>query len=233
MNNIEQFSVFCDNELRLYDKLTVQKRQDPNDVFYKSLPICIIDAVFSIGVKYRSVEKAVEHFIKYFNLNIPRNYPVTQEYTIECFIKNMNSFSSFQEAADKGFNNRQRTSSRNGILKAEACYLVAKVFQNHGINTLDDFNTYSNKTDLDRDICNVKGQTSGVMLKYLYMLAGDLHTVKPDRHLISFIQKGLGVASVSYDEAQTIAEETVKLLKLKYPNLTERFLDVLIWEYMR
>lgn len=233
MYNISKFAAFCEHELRLYDQLIVQDRKDPNDVFYKSLPICIIDAVFSIGVNYRSVEKSIEHFIKYFNLNIAREYPIGQEYTIEDFINHINAFSSFQEAADKCFNNHQRTSTHKGILKAEACYLVAKVCQKRGINTLDDFRTYPNKAELDNDICNVKGQGSGIMLKYLYMLAGDSHTIKPDRHLLNFIKKGLGVVSVSHNEAQTIIEETVKLLKPNYPKLTERFLDVIIWEYMR
>jgi hypothetical protein len=36
-----------------------------------------------------------------------------------------------------------------------------------------------------------------------------------------------------HPEIKMIMEETVKELKVRYPQLTERFLDVLIWDYMR
>ena len=230
------FISYCETELNLYDKLVVQKLTDPNETFYKSLPICIIDAVFSIGVKYQSVEKAEQTFIKHFNLNISRTLPLVSEYTINDFIKDMDTFASYEDAAKIGFNNRQRTSSRNGILKAEACYLVAKVFKNHNINTLDDFNNFSNKSELDADILNVKGQSSGIMLKYFYMLAGKENEVKPDRHMVNFMKKvfpHLTISAKDHPEIKMIMEETVRELKVKYPQLTERFLDVLIWDHMR
>ena len=234
--NIYEFAAFCETELDLHDKLVVKKLTDPNKTFYKSLPVCIIDAVFSIGVKYQHVEKAEKAFFDYFDLSISRTYPIVNEYTINDFINDMDTFNSFEEAAKFGFNNRQRTSSRNGILKAEACYLVAKVFQNHNINTLEDFNNYSNKSELDADILKVKGQSSGIMLKYFYMLAGKENEVKPDRHMVNFMKKvfpHLTISTKDHPEIKMIMEETVKELKVRYPQLTERFLDVLIWDYMR
>ena len=72
---ISKFISYCEAELDLHDKLIVQKLTDPNETFYKSLPICIIDAVFSIGVKYQSVEKAEKHLlsilISIFRKSIP------------------------------------------------------------------------------------------------------------------------------------------------------------------
>ena len=49
------FAVHCESVLNLHERLTVQKKTDPNEDFYKSLPMCIIDAVFSMGVKYQNV----------------------------------------------------------------------------------------------------------------------------------------------------------------------------------
>ena len=81
--NISNFVAYCEKELELYNKLVVKKVTDPNETFYKSLPLCIIDAVFSIGVKYTSVMKAEENFISCFNHNIDRTYPLkNKEYTI-------------------------------------------------------------------------------------------------------------------------------------------------------
>lgn len=236
IDNISKFVAYCETELDLHDMLVVKKRTDPNEVFYKSLPICIIDAVFSIGVKYKSVENAEKAFIDYFNLDISREYPIVNEYTINDFIRDMDSFDSFEEAAKTGFNNMQRTSSVNGILKAEACYHVAEVFKKHNINTLDDFNKYVNKDALDADILNVRGQSSGIMLKYLYMLAGNANEVKPDRHMVNFMKKvfpNLTMSARDHALIKEIITETVSELHLKYPQLTERFLDLLIWEHMR
>ena len=236
MNNLTNFISICETELDLYQKLVVDKKTDPNLTFYKSLPLCIIDAVFSIGVKYTSVMKAEDNFISYFKLNIPRTHPMNNEYTIDKFISDMDSIDSFKKAATDVFKNSHRTSSRNGILKAEACYLVAKVFQKHKINTLDNFNNYTNKPALDTDILNVKGQQSGIMLKYLYMLAGDSNLIKPDRHMVRFINKefpNLTMDAKDHAAIKNIIEQTVSVLSVKYPNLTPRFLDYLIWEYMK
>lgn len=236
MNNITNFISICETELNLYQQLVVEKKNDPNLTFYKSLPLCIVDAVFSIGVKYTSVMRAEENFINYFKLNIPRTYPVKNEYTIDKFISDMNNVGSFEKVATDVFKNSQRTSSKNGILKAEACYLVAKVFQKHKINTLADFNNYTNKSALDAEILKVKGQHSGIMLKYLYMLSGDSTLIKPDRHMVRFINKEFPNLTMDARDHQTIKdiiEQTVSVLSVKYTNLTPRFLDYLIWEYMK
>ena len=50
--DISKFVTYCENTLDLHQKLIVNKETDPNETFYKSLPLCIIDAVFSIGIKY-------------------------------------------------------------------------------------------------------------------------------------------------------------------------------------
>ena len=234
-NRIFDFVNYCEAELELHEKLIVQGKKDPNETFYKSLPICIMDAVFSIGVNYKSVEKATNTFMKHFNLKIPRTYPVDNEYTICDFLQDMDTFASFEEAAKMGFNNRQRTSSVNGILKAEACYRVAEVFKKHDINTLAEFNAYQNKPALDADILKVKGQSSGIMLKYLYMLAGKADEVKPDRHMVNFMRQvfpELTMATKDHNEIKKIMQETVSALKPKYPQLTARFLDYLVWEHM-
>lgn len=233
---ISTFADYCEAELALHQQLIVKERKDPNETFYKSLPICIIDAVFSIGVNYQSVERATSAFMRHFGLNISRTKPADDEYTIGNFIRDMDTFSSFEEAAGVGFSNRQRTSSVNGILKAEACYRVAQVFQKHGIDTLEDFNTYTNQPALDADILQVKGQGSGIMLKYLYMLAGKADEVKPDRHMVNFMKRifpELTMAAKDHGQIKKIMEETVLALKPKYPQLTARFLDYLVWEHMR
>ena len=61
------------------------------------------------------------------------------EHTIKEFIENVESFNNIEEFTDVVLKNHQRTSSRNGILKSEAVYELAKTFQKYNINTLADF----------------------------------------------------------------------------------------------
>ena len=217
----------CRTDLELNTK-------DPNLTFPKSLPICVLEAVFSMGVRNTSSHNAFTRYMDYYNLKYDSSTgKVTPEHTISNFIENLEAFSSFDEVAKDVLKNSQRTSSRNGILKAKAAYEVAKTLKEHSIETINDFNqkAYSDSS-LNDDICNVKGQSSGIMLKYLYMLAGDSSQAKPDRMLKRYIENIIPTAC-SDDDVQKIMTEAVKTLKLEYPDLTVRLLDFLIWDYQR
>ena len=203
----------------------LKDRDDPFKDFYKSLPICILDAVFSIGV--------VNSYIGTFDLTISRTQADATEHTIRNFLANVAKYDTIEDFSKNVLHNMQRTSSRSGILKAEACREIALVCQKHGINTLRDFNDYTDKTTLDKDIKSVRGQRSGIMLKYLYMLTGDENRVKPDRHIVRFIKETCTLQKLTDDDAQAIMVRTVEMLKPEYPNITVRFLDSLIWETQR
>ena len=207
--------------------------EDPFKTFYKSLPICILDAVFSIGVRYSSVINVVKNYMCTFGLSISKTKADSNEHTINDFLANIAKYDTIEAFSKDALHNMQRTSSRNGILKAEACKEVALVCQKRGINTLHDFNEYVDKSGLDKDIKAVRGQSSGIMLKYLYMLAGDESRVKPDRHVIRFIKETCDVQKLSDDDVQAIMTGAVERLRPRYPKITVRYLDNLIWEYQR
>ena len=40
--------------------------------FYQSLPLCVIDAVYSIGVRYSATEATVGRFCEHFKLTLSR-----------------------------------------------------------------------------------------------------------------------------------------------------------------
>ena len=130
----------------------LKKNGDPFKDFYKSLPICILDAVFSIGVRYTSVVNVVNSYIGTFDLTISRTQADATEHTIRDFLANVAKYDTIEDFSKNVLHNMQRTSSRNGILKAEACLEIALVCQKHGINTLRDFNDYTDKAALDKDI---------------------------------------------------------------------------------
>ena len=61
------------------------------------------------------------------------------------------------------------------------------------------------------------------------MLAGDPNRCKPDVHIHRSIKDAFGF-DVSNDDCQIIFSQAVDLLKSKYPNLTVRLLDNIVWE---
>ena len=201
--------------------------------YYSSLPLCVIDAVFSIGVKYTSTENTVHRYCKYFNIERYRDKTssIYKDYqNISQMIENMESLGvSF--CTENIFCNRQRTSPTNGILKAEAVLLFAKVLKKYGIETLNDLQQKGLPSEAEIEIKKIPGQKSGLALQYFYMLAGDDSLAKPDRHILRFINKFTGL-SPSAEDAQNLLSKTVEHLNPKYPNITVRLLDYTIWDYM-
>lgn len=80
-----------------------------------------------------------------------------------------------------------------------------------------------------KKIKRVKGQSSGIMIDYLFMLAGDENKFKPDRHLLSFISDTLE----DNNGTSELIESAYQILQEKHPDLTVRQLDYLIWNFQR
>lgn len=214
----------CDN---LFD-LTKARLSDA--YYYSELPLCVIDAVFSIGVTYTSTQNTVLRYCDIFNLS-PYNYrraTITPIHTISDFISNMEA-AGIPESATTIFQNHQRTSSRNGILKAEAVYRFAKILQQNGIETFSDLNAVNDFSVICNCVKQIPGQKSGLSWQYFLMLSGDDSLAKPDRHVLRFIERHLGFRP-SISEAQHLLTDTVKILSATYPNITVRLLDYTIWD---
>lgn len=208
----------------------------PDEYFYQSLPLCIIDAVYSIGVRYSQVQNVVDRYCSYFNLKKTRDDrnslpPIdSQESTID-FLNRMQDISVDKFTSDI-FQNRQRTSTNRGILKAEAIYRFANVLKNYGVNYLQDVPAVIQNIDLENDIKQVPGQRSGISLRYFFMLSGSENFIKPDRMIQRFLESVLQ-RPVRIIESQNLLSEAAEELKLDYPTITPRLLDYLIWNYQR
>ncbi len=130
------------------------------------------------------------------------------------------------------FRNRQRTSPRNGILKAEGSYLFAGVLREHGIEYLQDIEKVLDSRELEKAILAIPGQTSGISLQYFFMLSGSDDLIKPDRMILAFLKSVLG-SPIRATEAQQLLAESAAQLRNTYPHLTPRLLDHEIWKYQR
>lgn len=200
--------------------------------WYDSLALCLIDAVFSIGVKYASTKNVVKHYCDYYGLNMynMNRGNAVGEHTITELITNLEA-KGIEKSADEVFCNHQRTSTRNGILKAEAVLIIAHILRQDGIDNFRDLRNKGISFEAEQRILAVPGQKSGLALSYFYMLSGDDSLAKPDRHVIRFLTQHLGYAP-SIREAQKILTDAVIILKSNHPHITVRILDYAIWEYM-
>jgi hypothetical protein len=206
------------------------------EYFYQSLPLCIIDSVFSIGVRYESTRKVVINYCDHFNLKRIRTtgeqYPdINEQESIDEFIKKIETI-GIEAFTQDIFKNKQRTSTRNGILKTEAVYKFAKELQKHDVHYLQNIEKIVLNEQFEKAIKSIPGQTSGISLAYFFMLAGSDNLIKPDRMILRFLENTIH-RTVTLQQAQELLEETVKLLKEEYPTLSPRLLDHEIWKAVR
>jgi hypothetical protein len=197
---------------------------------YANLPLCIIDCVFSIGVRYEAVRNTIRRFCDYTRVNgrVPgasANYTVTD-------LVGIYQNKPLEDVVSEVYKNRQRTSSRGGILKAEAVFQVAEVLLALDVNSLADFESVAGTPQFEAAFLKIPGQRSGVSLRYFYMLTGSVDHIKPDRMILRFIQSALG-RTATLDESHQLLLESCRILEVQYPELNPRTLDHQIWLFQR
>ena len=217
----------------LESQFDLDKIELPKEYFYSCLPLCLLDAIYSIGVTYTSTYNVVIKYCKKYNIQQYRQSdafpPADKQHTISQLIENIEE-TGVLDFARYVVENEQRTSSKNGILKSEAVLNCAKIMQKNGIETLQDFTEKFNES-IAKKYQTVKGQGSGIYLAYLKMLCGDSSLLKPDRHIIRFLN-GFFSREVKPVEAQKMIAEAAEYLKKKHRNINVRSIDYQIWAHM-
>lgn len=202
---------------------------------YASLPLCVIDSVYSIGVRYEGVRNVLERYCAF--AGVPKLSPTrtvpprAQQQSIAAFLQLALAFDA-ERLAVEVFGNRQRTSVRSGILKAEAVVRFAGVLTQHRIDCLQDVLEAHDLDGVERGVRAIPGQSSGLSWRYFLMLAGREDLVKPDRMILRFLERTLR-RPVGPDEAQLLLRATADALCREFPGLTARTLDNLIWNAER
>lgn len=214
--------------------LDLESVRTSDEYGYSSLPLCVIDAVFSIGVNYASTRNTIDRFCEYFHVSktsaiTPPN--ISGQLSISKFLQ-INSEQGIEGMARNVYQNLQRTSSRNGILKAEAVARFSEVLMQFEVNYLQDVEKVLGNHNFESAITKIPGQRSGISLRYFYMLAGAENYVKPDRMVMRFLKSVLG-RFPSMDESQRMIVGACEILSKDYPELNPRALDHQIWLYQQ
>ena len=192
---------------------------------YQSAPLCALDSVFSIGVRYESVVNVVRSFLNYMG-NLPMDTTISTSEVLDR-IGNMPG----DELAL--VLNRQRTSTRgNSILKAEAFLRFLRVMQAFQIESCEDVRNSIDNLDFHNQIKAIPGQRSGLTLDYIYILARVENYVKVDRHITRFTQEATGDNDLTKDEViQIIRSAAAVMSENQHPGMNARWLDHIIWTY--
>jgi hypothetical protein len=230
--NIERIARNIKNDIDLADASL------SDSYFYNSLTLCVIDSVFSIGVRYTSVINTVDNYVKFFDLKkyrsrVPSKYPAFKEQDcLSDLIKNIDEL-SIDFFTKNVFKNRNRTSAINGILKTEATYNFAKALYKNSINSFDDIEKlYRNSESIKSEVGEIPGQKSGISFDYFLMLSGNTNLIKADRWIKSYLERATGL-KLTEGELLHILTDVTGHLKSEYKNLTPRLLDHEIWKFER
>lgn len=193
------------------------------DGYPDSLALCIVDSIWSIGVNYdRNVVPVLN---KYKALSVSSGRSGRDDGPAELveMIVSLGGPDKFAEEVGS----RHRTSSNNGILKADAVLRAATLFVEKRVATTAEVAV--RWTELKPGWHGIPGQRSGVSWKYLLMLAG-VDGVKPDRMIHAYLSGALGFA-VSNDEAVEILTKVRQSWPEPRPTLLQ--LDHAIWKHQR
>ena len=211
--------------------------------YYQSLPLAVIDAVFSIGVRYESVVNAVHCFAGRAGWRIYRPhgspYPeVNEQRTMSEFLAEFTKLTP-SEHPSTIFGNRSfaNPASAKPIPKAELVRQVAAVLVSLGIERFVDFQSFPEPRALDEALCTLPAMSSGVIVSYIRMLCGSETDVKPDRHIHAFIRAASGNATLLLTNSEVSSLMKAAALALASEqglnHLTPRMLDHAVWNLQR
>lgn len=134
--------------------------------------------------------------------------------------------------AELVYKNRHRTSTRGGILKADALLRFAQALRSFGVEYLQDVPPVAQSKPFESAVRSIPGQRSGISLQYFWMLAGSEAFVKPDRMVVRFLESALA-RPVGIAEAVGLMRQASSQLNTEFPNMNPRLLDHEVWKYQR
>jgi hypothetical protein len=194
----------------------------PAATTYGSLVLAVIDSLWSIGVRYTGVRNVIARY-RAFRSRDGANADQDTPADLADVIDRAGGPEAFAEIVA----NRQRTSSRGGILKAEAVSFATDVLIDAGIMTPAHLASATPEQLMEIRECwtAIRGQGSGLSWDYFLMLTGR-PGVKADRMVRRFVADALrcGEQDISQADGHKLVTEAAGLLGLSVSQL-----DFAIW----
>lgn len=193
----------------------------PPEGYPDGLGLCIIDAVWSMGVRYGGVRRVVRRY-RALRAEEGADPDVDGAQDLVVAIERTGGPDCFSAVMD----NRHRTSTRNGILKAEAVLLCARALVAAGVESAVDLRgaVEPMTSAAERAWRAVPGQGSGISWRYVRLLAG-VQEVKPDRMITRFVARAIGRTPTPTEAAALVTAVAAGL------NVDLRGLDHRIWRF--
>jgi hypothetical protein len=191
------------------------------DGYHQSVGLSILDSIWSMGVNYH--KHVVPVVCRYRAFRIGEGADPEKD-SADDLVSVFDRVGGVEGFINRIAENRQRTSTVSGILKADAVLLAAQGIQKLGLATPAD--VVRSQDAVEAFWLTIKGQGSGISFGYFMMLLGQ-EGIKPDRMIIRFLEKALD-RKISPDEARELLAEVARKL-----NLSQIQLDHAIWNYQR
>lgn len=193
----------------------------------EGLGLAVLESVWSIGVRAEGVANVIARYAaarEQEGGNAARDTPAD----LAACIERTGGGDAFAER----MHNRQRTSTRGGILKAEAVRLEARMLaEEHVLHPADLLTADDARLDeLATRWATVPGQGSLVSWRALLMGVGRSE-VKPDRMIRRFLADALqrrNAGAVGVEEARVLVHRAAEQL-----GVDPRALDFAIWSHQR
>jgi hypothetical protein len=221
-------------------KVDLAKTATEQTRYWASLPLCVIDSVWSIQAKYETqVLPLIDRFCRSHNPQWDGQDHARRSGsgpTIKEFVDILDNRLAQGATYDTLFSNRQRTSSWGGILKAEAVHRFAKALLDSGINRYSDVKRQRKLAEAEHRIISIPGQRSGLTFTYFLMLSGETNYVKGDTHIRRFVSDALSIDQhrlVDQNQAAMLLTQAATRLAIDNPGLTPLKLDFAVWNYQR
>lgn len=192
------------------------------DGYPNSLALCVLDAIWSMGVNYdEHVLPVLDRYRRHrANSGGDASQDSVDDLRIAIVHFGPERFSS------EIVKNKQRTSTRSGILKSDAVLRATTLFCKTSVFTCSDFKSRQDEVYLGW--LAIPGQKSGISWHYLRILAGE-PDIKPDRMITRFVSRAIA-RLVSPAEAITLLVTAHREMELASDLRT---LDYAIWSHQR
>lgn len=189
------------------------------DGYPDSLALCIIDSIYSTGSNYQSVVNVINKY----------KTDLGSRDSASDLLAAIRQAGGPEEWASNVVCNSKPAHTRKGApLKASVIYEAAQMLLRNRIDTVQDLVDFlkddEQKASLQRQWKGLPSQRSGITYNYFILLAGQ-PSVKPDRMILRFLQKALGLPKApNSGEASELVAAAAHVL-----DVSPRTLDHTIW----